>query len=75
MTMDFDALFAGLAFQVGGDGYTTAEIMEQTGMSPELTRRRIKQALAAGLCRVGRKLVQRIDGRVAPVPAYVFEGR
>lgn len=72
LEIDFDSLFSGVELQPGGDGYTTGEIAERSGVSVEVTRRRIKQALAVGICTVTRKRVHTIDGRVALVPSYVF---
>lgn len=74
LIVDIEALFAGLEPQPGGDGYTTAEIIAKTGMSPELARRRIRQALEEGRCQRGVKVMESIDGRRMRVPAYVFSG-
>ena len=75
LTVDFDALFCGFRPTPGGDGYTTAEIKAATGWSDETTRKRIRSALEAGVCKRGQKWLERIDGRMTPVAAYVFEGR
>ena len=75
VTVDFESLFAGLSLLPRGDGYTTAEIKAATGWSDETTRKRIRSALEAGVCKRGQKWLERIDGRMTPVAAYVFEGR
>lgn len=72
LEIDFNSLFSGVELQPGGDGYTTGEIAERSGTSLEVTRRRIKKAIAVGLCSVARKRIQTIDGRVVLVPSYVF---
>lgn len=75
LTVDFDALFGGFRPIPGGDGYTTAEIKAATGWGDETTRKRIRSALEAGVCKRGQKWLERIDGRMTSVPAYVFERR
>lgn len=75
LTIDFEALFGDFRPIPGGDGYTTAEIKAATGWSDETTRKRIRSALGAGICKRGSKWLERIDGRMTSVPAYVFERR
>ena len=72
LTVDFNALFAGLPSRSQGEGYTTAEIMAVTGMSKEMVRRNIRKALDGGICTRSRKLMERIDGIKVSVSAYIF---
>jgi hypothetical protein len=75
INVDFDALFAGLNLQPGGDGYTTKEIMDATRMGTDAARSKIRRALEAGICTRSEKWVERIDGRMTRVTSYVFKGQ
>jgi len=59
--------------QPEADGvYTTQEISESTSKSVLWVRQRIREMLAAGLCKATTKKMRCIDDRVITVPAYRF---
>lgn len=76
LAVDFDALLAELRTtrQAANEGYTTEELRERFGWSVPRCTKIIRAAMASGRCRRARKVVEALDGRMANVPAYVFEG-
>jgi|GEM_PF-3759312 len=73
-TLDLRALMERHASSSGGEGVTVAEICEATGASVNKAREAVRSALRKGECRATKKMVAAMDGRVMPVPSYVFEG-
>ena len=73
-TLDLRALMERHASSSGGEGVTVAEICEATGVSVNKAREAVRSALRKGECRATKKMVAAMDGRVMPVPSYVFEG-
>ena len=55
-----------------GEGLRAEEIAEQTGISVETVRKRLRKAIDRGLVRLTQKSVERIDGRTTRVSAYVI---
>lgn len=74
ITVDLRALMERHASSSGGEGVTVAEICEATGVSVNKAREAVRSALRKGECRATKKMVAAMDGRVMPVPSYVFEG-
>jgi hypothetical protein len=57
-----------------GEGWTVAELVEKTGWTENRVRKAVKTAIAAGTATATRKRVASMDGRLMPVPSYVFSG-
>jgi len=53
------------------DGFTTAELSDELGVSTKLAREKLRQGIGAGVIEcVGRVPRNRIDGQRSLVPAY-----
>ena len=77
VTHDIEALFAELSRRpqdAPGQGLTSAELRAKLDLSLPGVTAFIKAAMAAGRCRCVKKVQKAMDGRLARVPAYVFEG-
>lgn len=55
-----------------GEGITTYEIHQATGISQETIRKRLRPGIDAGLIRVTRKRGIDISGKSTLIPSYVF---
>lgn len=54
-------------------GSTVAELSVKLGVGPQTVRSRIRQAMALGWVRIGRRMSMTIDGRQQPSPVYTIE--
>ena len=81
LTVDFQRLFSELNRRSGEAGALRAEevakiLSQQLGREVSLTyaRGKIRELIDAGKAKATKKIHTSMDGRVGPVPAYVFEG-
>lgn len=54
-------------------GVTVRELCAKLGRTEDVVRNLLRRAQAAGVLRVGRKTIARLDGVGTPVPCYWFE--
>lgn len=54
-------------------GLSVRELCDKLGRTEDVVRKLLRRAQAAGVLRVGRKMIARLDGVGTPVPAYWFE--
>ncbi len=67
-----EALRAHVATEDSGEGMTTAEIVETSGLSLEVVRKLIRRALQDGRVRRTVRVMERIDGKRTPVTGYAL---
>lgn len=56
----------------GGEGFTSTELAEMSGLPISAVRRMLKPLVRDGRIRPARKTVQSMSGTFAPVPSYVL---
>ena len=52
------------------DGLTSEELAEAWGLSDRTTMKRLRLAHTKGWVKVGRRTIERMDGKPMPVPVY-----
>lgn len=66
-----EALYAA-SRKTGGEGLTVPEYAAQARRSELTVRKILRAGLANGTVRRSQKTIERMDGRIAVVPAYVL---